>query len=85
MDLIDIGNAVGKVDGKVDLLVKGLQTHIEQTDRRFELANARVDKVESRVGKLKYHWGYAAGAAAVVTFVVSNMGVFQGLISILPK
>lgn len=85
MDLVEIGNAVGKVDGKLDMIIKGLTTHVEQTDRRFELINTRVDKVDKRVSNLKYHWGYAAGGAAVITFIISNFGVVQSLAALFPK
>lgn len=73
----DIAQCLGRVEGKVDLLVTGMTQHFADDKQTFAILHKKVDKLTRR-------WAYAAGGAAVITFLISNFGTFSTLASYLP-
>jgi hypothetical protein len=74
----DIAQLLGRVEGKVDLLVDGMTKHFDNDKADFATLHKKLDG-------LKTKWAYAAGAAAVITFMVSHLDVVSALSGILPK
>jgi hypothetical protein len=71
----DISQSIGRLEGKMDLVLQGMTTHFADDKDQF-------GKLHKKVDSLKTKWAYAAGAVAVVTFLISN---FSTITSFLPK
>lgn len=62
----EIQRSLGRLEGKVDLILEGIKEHEERDEARFENIEKRVALVERKI------W-YATGIGAALAFILSKL------------
>lgn len=63
--------SLGRLEGKVDLLLSNMNSHLLEDTARFKVQSDRMDQLENRHISTEKKFAWLAGALAVIYFITN--------------
>lgn len=80
-DNTDLHRSMGRLEGKVDLILSNLNTHLLEDTARFDKIHVRQDTLDSRQDSMAKQVWMAAGGLSVLILFVQNFDTLSKLLS----
>lgn len=72
-ETVDVQRSLGRLEGKIDLILQNMQAHLIEDTARFDKINTRQDKTDARHNTLERKWWLATGVGVAAIFVLQNI------------
>lgn len=69
---LEIQRGLGRVEGKLDQIIYGMNSHEERDTDRFKEVNIRLDSQDVRQSKIEKKIWLWSGGLAVIAFIISH-------------